>query len=185
MIKLHLGCGNKHLDGYVNIDFYKSEATDQLLDINNIDDFYKPNSVDVIYMAHVLEHFERAQGNLVIHKLFKILKPSGILRLAVPDWDAVVERYLETKNLKELSHILYGNHDRPLGGHFTIWSFDSMEKDLRRVGFRDVWRYDWRLTDHNTIDDFSRAHLPHDPEAIKTGNFNNHKLISLNIEALK
>jgi len=185
MIKLHLGCGDKHLDGYINIDFYESDATDQLIDINNIEQYYEPNSVDVIYMAHVLEHFERTQAQMLLDKLFEILKPLGILRLAVPDWDAIIERYNETKNLKELLHILYGNHDRPLGGHFTVWSFDSLKADLFCTGFIDAWRYDWRFTDHNTVDDFSRAHLPHDPDAIRTGNFTNHKLMSLNVEALK
>lgn len=185
MIKLHLGCGNKHLKDYINIDFYKTDATDLEFDIYDIDERYSENSVDVIYMSHVLEHFERNKANILLHKLYKVLKVGGILRIAVPDWDAVCYRYKETGDLRELLHILYGNHDKPLGGHYNIWSFHTISEDLKEIGFKEVRKYDWKKTDHSYMDDFSRAHLPHDPEAIKTGNFNNHMLMSLNVEAIK
>jgi len=184
-MKLHLGCGKRHIPGYVNIDFYRTEATDRILNIVQIDKSYKNETADVIYMSHVLEHFERTQGKELLVKLFNILKPGGIIRLAVPDWDAIIDRYNETKNLEEIITLVYGRHDIALEGHYTTWTFDSLKQDLMNTGFTKVWKYPWQYTEHASIDDFGRAHLPHDPEAIKAGNFYNHKLMSLNIEAIK
>ena len=46
------------------------------------------------------------------------------------------------------------------------------------MGFKEVYRYDWRETEHSNIDDFSQAYIPHmDKE--------NGELMSLNIEAIK
>jgi hypothetical protein len=46
------------------------------------------------------------------------------------------------------------------------------------VGFKEVYLWDWRETEHSHIDDFSQAYLPHmDKE--------NGVLMSLNIEAKK
>ena len=185
MKKLHLGCGNIRIPGYINIDCAETSAADMLLNINEIDFYYQPETVDVIYISHVLEHFYRISIPLLLQKFFNILKPGGILRLAVPDWDAVVERYNETKDLDEVIKLIYSNHHVPFDGHYHIWNFDTINRDLLSVGFTNIYKYDWKQTEHSNIDDFSRAYLPHDPEAIKTGNFNNHKLMSLNIEAIK
>ena len=49
---------------------------------------------------------------------------------------------------------------------------------LRRVGFAEMRRWDWRRTEHAAIDDYSQAYLPHlDRE--------NGLLMSLNLEAVK
>lgn len=42
-LKLHLGCGHKHLEGYVNIDWRKTGTTDLVCDIRNLP--YNDNSV--------------------------------------------------------------------------------------------------------------------------------------------
>jgi len=185
MTKLNLGCGERHIDGYINIDFKKSPAVDRVLDINNLDKEYHEYSLDVIYASHVIEHFKRDNGNNILKQIYKVLKPSGIFRIAVPDWDAVVDRYKDTYDLEELMRIIYGRPDAFGEGHYTIWTYGTLEKDLKDIGFRDVWEYDWRTTEHSYMDDFSRAHLPHDVEAIRTGKFDNHRLMSLNMEAVK
>ena len=53
-----------------------------------------------------------------------------------------------------------------------------MKEDLNLVGFKDIKRYDWRLTEHSNVDDFSQAYLPHMEKS-------NGKLMSLNVEAIK
>jgi len=45
-LKLHLGCGNRHFDGYVNIDLRKTRATDLVCDIRKLP--YPDNSVKLI-----------------------------------------------------------------------------------------------------------------------------------------
>lgn len=58
---------------------------------------YADNSVDVIRASHVLEHFPHRQVDDVLKEWIRALKPGGILRIAVPDFEKVARGYLEGK----------------------------------------------------------------------------------------
>ena len=62
--KLHLGCGQRYLEGYVNIDFPAAEHTvqeqsvaDRHADLLCLS--YPAGSIDEIRLHHVFEHFDR------------------------------------------------------------------------------------------------------------------------------
>jgi len=176
-IKLHLGCGNKHIDDFINIDVRDLESVDLVEDIRTLKSF-SADSVDLIYASHVLEHFGRREYMSVITNWFNILKPGGVLRICVPDFEKVVEHYNENKNLEVLRGFLYGGQNYEQNFHYCAWDFNTMKEDLNLVGFKDIKRYDWRLTEHSNVDDFSQAYLPHMEKS-------NGKLMSLNVEAIK
>ena len=83
-LKLHLGCGTKHIPGFVNIDIRYLPKVDEVNNIKFLRN-YKVNSADLIYACHVLEHFSRWDYKNVLRRWYEILKPGGILRLGVPD----------------------------------------------------------------------------------------------------
>src|ERR1043165_3773913 len=58
---------------------------------------YDDNSVDVIRASHVLEHFPHRQVNDVLKEWVRALKPGGVLRIAVPDFEKIAYGYLEGK----------------------------------------------------------------------------------------
>lgn len=179
MIKLHLGCGTRHIDGYINIDCQKTIATDMILDIKNLSSEFKNNTVDGIYCCHVLEHMPVLEAIEILKQIYDILKPGGIVRIAVPNFKAIVTWYQDHgENLDELHGLLYGRHDIPFEGHYTIWDFKRMYSHLDSIGFKNIFTYDWRKTEHANLDDFSQAYLPHfDKE--------NGLLMSLNVKAEK
>jgi predicted SAM-dependent methyltransferase len=106
------------------------------------------------------------------------LKDGGILRVAVPDFEKIVEHYSEFRDLKQLRGFLYGGQNYNENYHYCVWDFKQLEEDLKYVGFKYVTLYDWRKTEHSHVDDFSQSYLPH-------MNKQNGKLMSLNVEALK
>ncbi len=53
-LRLNLGCGAKHLEGYVNVD--KFGNPDLLFDLETFPYPWSNNSVTEIEMHHVLEH---------------------------------------------------------------------------------------------------------------------------------
>jgi predicted SAM-dependent methyltransferase len=53
-LKLHLGCGRKLLDGYVNIDKYV--VGEGIINLDILDLPYEESSVTEIVAEHVLEH---------------------------------------------------------------------------------------------------------------------------------
>ena len=176
-LKLHLGCGDKFIPGFKHIDLREAPHIDHVCSIDHLP-MIEDNSVELIYACHVLEHFPRDKTAVVLKEWFRVLAPGGILRLAVPDFEAIVKIYQQGTNLESLMGLLFGGQDYQYNFHFRTFDFKSIEDLLLSLGFKKVYRYDWRQTVHKDIDDFSQAYLPH--MAKETGT-----LMSLNIEAVK
>ncbi len=185
MTKLHLGCGSKHIDGFINIDARQLEGVDEIDDITSLKR-HLTNSIDLIYCSHVLEHTGRNQYMSVLKRWYDLLKVDGIIRLAVPDMEAAFNHYQKNKNLRTLRGFLWGGQNYSQNYHYIGFDFNTLSQDLADIGFHNIRRYDWRRTEHSHILDFSCCHLPHNSEAIQTGIFPaDHTLMSLNIEATK
>lgn len=56
-----------------------------------------PNeSFDVVYHSHVLEHFPKSEAELFVKECYRVLRPQGILRIAVPDLEEIATLYLHS-----------------------------------------------------------------------------------------
>lgn len=176
-MKLHLGCGSKYINNFINIDILDSSKADIICDVVSLEVFQE-KTIDLIYACHVLEHFGRNKYKDALKRWFDLLKPNGILRLSVPDIEACFNFYSKTKELDKIIGLLYGKQDNPYNIHYIGFDFNSIKTSLIDIGFKEIKRYDWKNTEHFHIDDFSQAYLPHmDKE--------NGMLMSLNIEAVK
>lgn len=176
-IQLHLGCGERYIPGFIHIDVRKFPHVDHVASVDKLD-MFEDNSVDLIYACHLLEHFKRNQIEDILKEWYRVLKPGGILRLATPDFEKLVEVYLKHKDLKLILGPLVGRQDYPENTHYIIFDFATLSEILKKVGFKKIYRYDWRKTIHKDYDDFSQAYIPHMDKK-------NGILISLNIEAKK
>jgi predicted SAM-dependent methyltransferase len=175
-MKLHLGCGTKHLDGFTNVDSRYIPEVDIADDIRTLTKFHN-NSAELIYACHVLEHVGRREYMVVLKRWYEILEPNGTLRLAVPDFESVVNHYVKNHNIEAVRGLLWGGQDYPTNYHYVGWDFDRLKKDLEEVGFKNIQRYDRDKTEHAHIDDFSAARLPHmNPQGM---------LMSLNVTCVK
>ena len=176
-MKLHLGCGNNNIKGYVNIDVRLLNGVDIVDDVKTLSS-YADSSVEVIYASHVLEHIGRHEYKDVLARWHKILQPNGILRLSVPDMEKVFLHYAQFKDLEKLKGFIWGGQNYRYNYHYIGWDFETLKKDLSDTGFTHIQRYDWRNTEHADMDDYSQCYLPHlDKE--------NGEIMSLNIEAIK
>lgn len=176
-LRLHLGCGAKILKGWDNVDIFYDSPDVIKGDISKLDT-YKSNSVDLIYAAHVLEHFHKDTYRGVLELWHSKLKPGGTLRLAVPDFEQVCIQYLEKRNIAEISGLTLGGQKNPYDFHGMIFDEPLLRHVLTVIGFIDIQRYDWRTLEHRDVDDFSQAYLPHMDK-------DNGRLMSLNLEAKK
>jgi predicted SAM-dependent methyltransferase len=176
-IKLHLGCGEKFIPGFIHVDSRKFSHIDYVASADKLN-MFKDNSADLIYACHILEHFKRNQIEAVLKEWYRVLKPNGVLRLAVPDFEKLVEVYLKYKDLKLILGPLVGGQDYPENTHYVVFDFISLSEVLKKVGFKKIYRYDWRKTIHKDYDDFSQAYIPHMDKERGI-------LISLNVEAKK
>jgi len=176
-MKLHLGCGKKYLNGFINIDALEDVNPDIVDNVGTLNNF-KSNSCDLIYACHVLEHFGRNEYKNVLKRWFDLLKENGVLRISVPDIESCINYYNKTQDLSKLLGFFWGGQNNKYNFHYMGWDFKSIENDLLSIGFKKIYKYNWKNTEHSNIDDFSQAYLPHmDKE--------NGMLMSLNIEAIK
>ena len=53
-------------------------------------------SVDVLYSSHMLEHLDQTEVNVFFREARRVLRPYGIIRLSVPDFNKQVQKYIES-----------------------------------------------------------------------------------------
>lgn len=172
-----MGCGRRYIPGFVHIDIVDFPHVDYVTSIDNLS-MFKRNSVDLIYSCHVLEHFKRYDVSRVLKEWHRVLKPEGILRTSVPDFEQLVNVYRKYGDLNMIIGPLFGRLDYLYNIHYNVFDFKMLQRYLKETGFIRIKRYDWRKTEHWQVDDFSQAYIPHmDKE--------NGIMISLNVEAVK
>ena len=179
-LKLHLGCGKRFLPGFVHVDIADFSHIDHRALAERLP-FIANESAALIYSSHMLEYWDRVEVMAVLQEWRRVLKPGGTLRLAVPDFDKLLEVYAKTGDLNRILGPLFGRMDvgleKPIY-HKTTYTFDTMKSLLESAGFADVRRYDWRKVLPEGFDDHSQAYFPHMDR-------DNGLLTSLNVEATR
>lgn len=182
-LRLHLGCGKRYFPGFVHVDLDDFPHIDYRHDISRLP-MFENDSADLIYSCGAFVYFDRIQAPAVLEEWRRVLKPGGILRLAVPDFEVLTHLYLKTHDLASFIGPLFGRwpisteHGEQVLYQKTTYDFESLRRVLESAGFPNVRRYDWRTTEHSDIDDYSQAYIPHMDKEHGT-------LISLNVEASK
>jgi predicted SAM-dependent methyltransferase len=176
-MKLHLGCGKRYIPGFIHIDAIDYPHIDHIATIDNLS-FISNNSVELIYNCHVLEHFKRRDVARVLKEWHRILKPNGILRISVPDFSQLCEIYRKYGCLDQVIGAIFGRQDYLYNIHYNIFDLSTITQQLHEAGFVNISKYEWRETEHASVDDFSQAYIPHmDKE--------NGILVSLNVQCNK
>jgi SAM-dependent methyltransferase len=124
--KLHLGCGLNTPEGWINLDgswnawlakypiLREILGAFHILSANQLNipwrpdilihNFRKPlpfedNSLQAIYASHLLEHLYFEETKRLLNECFRVLRSGGILRMIVPDLQAIVMEYMGQKHL--------------------------------------------------------------------------------------
>ncbi len=91
---INLGCGAKFNERWVNVDF---TSTGKDVIAHNLTQGipFKDNAFKVAYHSHVLEHFTKDGAEKFIAECYRILQSGGILRIAIPDLEAIARNYIK------------------------------------------------------------------------------------------
>lgn len=89
---LNLGCGVHFHAEWTNVDFV---STGEGVIAYNLTQGvpFEDNTFDVVYHSHVLEHFTRDGGKNFMLECCRVLKPNGIIRIAIPNLEAIINNY--------------------------------------------------------------------------------------------
>lgn len=143
-IRLHLGCGENYLEGYVNVDFPPSEHTvikpraDLFKDIRDLE--YPEESVDEVRSHHLFEHFSRVEAIDLLLKWMKWLKPGGILRIETPDFYRCAHLFIFSnfEERTQLARHIFGSQEAKWAYHLDGWWDQKFKIFLRKLKFCQI-----------------------------------------------
>ncbi len=161
-MKLHLGCGERYLPGYINIDYPASEHTvqqsrvcDQEADLLSLQ--YAAESVEEVRLHHVFEHFTRPVACALLTSWYSWMPAAGILHIEVPDFGAAARRALglftsEQGRCVAERHI-FGSQEAHWAVHCIGYTEARLRGLLEAFGFipQKVNKSEWRGTDNLEI----------------------------------
>ena len=159
-------------DGWTNVNLQEKHPHDVIADVRNLP--FLENSVDLVYMSHVLEHFRyRIKGGVtdVLDELFRVTAPGGKVQIGVPDMPTMCRLYLATEGADRIHimRVIMGGQIDATDEHLTCFDETLLASYLFHAGYRHVKR----------VTDF--GHFKDDCTTLKINDIP----ISLNMEATK
>jgi predicted SAM-dependent methyltransferase len=150
--KLQLGAGGNVLSGWLNTDIEPHKPEVYQLDATSGFPF-ADNTFDYIFSEHMIEHMTYQEGRQMLQECFRVLKPSGRIRITCPDIDFLIKLY-KSPGAMETSYVnwasaqlnwapytdavfVINNYVRDWG-HKFIYSRDVLAKTLDSVGFKQL-----------------------------------------------
>lgn len=175
-IRINLGCGLNAAEGWVNIDKSPSMALDRLpgakpilrhigvlkdghmakwpVNVTRHDITkglpFEDGEVEAIYSSHALEHVYLDEAQAILRECRRVIRPDGILRLALPDAEELARRLLESGDGREFNEQLLAQPlSRPrlktrmvelFGAHIHRWqpTRGLIRELLAEAGFHEV-----------------------------------------------
>jgi hypothetical protein len=170
MMRLHLGCFDRPVLGWVNTDItphlrvarvpgaakalhaagfltderYQQHVRGLWRQVTRLD-VSKPfpfpdESVEAIYSSHLLEHLPPIVARNCLGESFRVLGPSGVIRVGVPDLDLYVEQYDPTDPDTFVFRVFEAEHARDKNKHQWMYNETSLREVLRQAGFLESVR---------------------------------------------
>jgi SAM-dependent methyltransferase len=149
-IRLNLGCGDKILPGYINVDVAPSRAgrqPDVICDLRDLS-VLGADYADEVLAVHVVEHFWRWEVEDILRGWVRVLKPGGRMILECPNLISACEEFLKdpvsrcrpSQDGQRTMWVFYGDPSwqDPLMVHRWAYTPNSLSELLRAVGLVDV-----------------------------------------------
>ena len=142
VLRIHLGCGPIDDARFLNVD---ARAFPHVHYVTK--SAFMPalpaGRAEMIYACHVFEHLPWPMQRLVLERWHALLAPGGELRLSVPDFEKLVDRYQRKEaDFAAVENALMGGQDYPENFHCALFTADHLAKLLAKAGFTNIgpWR---------------------------------------------
>lgn len=172
--KLHLGCFDQVVPGWLNTDItphifvarvpglawllyrvgrmsrerYEQHRSGLFRNVHYLDVRkrfpYPDNTFHFVYTSHLLEHLVPAHTEFCVSEIYRVLRPGGIVRIAVPDLDQIVASYDPQNPVPWLDSFFEAGQKNPKNRHHWHYNEVSMRRLLEKVGFQEICRCEFR-----------------------------------------
>jgi len=163
--KLHLGCGLRKIEGWLNVDLTNSDFD---VDIASTPLPFPSSLFDVVVSQQVIEHL-RLESELVplFSDLHRIMRPGAWLWLSCPDMAKICRSYSEDRGQALLEDRLQRYPESPwrmtsysqgiinfyfhqCGEHKNIFDYEMLAYELDLLGFSNITR----SSEHDLLQEF-------------------------------
>lgn len=135
-MKLNLGCGNKILKDFINVDLFIKHPLITNMDISKLS--FEDNSCDEILAEDIIEHFPRLKWKQVMSEWIRVLKPDGLIHLQFPEMKLLSYELINSNSYEEWEKInrrIFGGQGDGMNSgegmfHYTGFSFEYMKEHL-------------------------------------------------------
>ncbi len=161
--KLHIGCGEKTINGWLNADFFPWSAAVLHLDATKhfpMDD----QQFDYVFSEHMIEHIPYPQGFFMLSECYRILREGGIIRITTPNLAFLIDLYKNDKSDVQNEYIKFAidgfikyapcvdstfviNNFVRDWGHQFIYDEKTLHAAMERAGFKNVTRRELNESD--------------------------------------
>lgn len=139
-VRLNLGAGDNpelQIPGYVALDVKSGHKVYPLpanIIVGTERVELRDGSVDALYCSHVLEHFSHSETESVLREWVRVLKPGGVIRLAVPNFDWI-KAHADDPMAEQF---LLGGHTDENDSHGAIFTDAKLRKMMTAAGLVDI-----------------------------------------------
>lgn len=151
--RINIGCGKFPRAGWINLDNKRRPGVDCVADLR-ADLPFAEASVDYAVAIHVLPHIRLDALAPALNRIRRVLKPCGVLRLALPDLERAIDAHRrgdlgyfavpdarwKSPGAKLVAQIVWHNDIA------TPFTFDLAAEALEKAGFADAARCGFRET---------------------------------------
>jgi len=143
--RLNWGCGSHVRPGWINTDIKETPEVDLVADIRqglSLDE----NSIDYAVSVHAFPELRYDEVMPALRELRRVLKPNGVLRLVLPDFQKAIDAYIRddqgyfhlvgddasTAGGRLITQILWYGYSR------TLFTSDFIAELMTKAGFVDL-----------------------------------------------
>jgi len=101
-------------------------------------------SFDYVYSSHMLEHLHPGDAKHCLAEIHRILKPGGVVRIAVPDLAEVLKKYVPEAPEVFLDELFESKQKSLKNMHHWHYNEFSLRMSLETVGFRNIFKESFR-----------------------------------------
>jgi predicted SAM-dependent methyltransferase len=175
-VLIHLGCGDIASPEFINVDARPAPHVHYVRDVTDLSVF-PDNHADLIYACHVLEHVRHTAVKQTLWEWRRVLKPGGVLRLSVPDFDKIVHIYEScSRDLESILRPLMGGQEYPYNIHYCVFNRRYLSDKLKDASFVEIREWAAGSVSNHDFADWANSTISWNGAAFS---------ISLNLEAVK
>lgn len=161
--KLQIGAFTNILEGWLNTDIHPQSLKSVTLDATKKFPF-PDQAFSYIFSEHQLEHIAYDKGFFMLKECFRILKPGGKIRIAMPSLDRLLQLYnpnlnpLQKRYIEVVNNNCYPGEDKNNPcftmnaayvhwGHLFLYDEKTIQAALEKAGFTNASFYEPGISD--------------------------------------